>query len=157
MAFNGTYSDIHYVKCGVLQGSILRPLLFNLYMNDICSASKLLFTLLYADDPCVLLGRKYLNDLIAVLNVELISLSTWLESNKLPPTTQKTFFVVFHRARLKTANCNDLVIDNASITRVNSAKYFGIIINVTGKFNWIEHIEPYPADRMNKQFRHILY
>ena len=46
--------------------------------------------------------------------------------------------MVFHRARLKTANCNDLVIDNASITRVNSAKYLGIIIDV--KFNWIEHI-----------------
>ena len=45
----------------------------------------------------------------------------------------------FHRARLKIANCNDLVIDNASITRVNSAKYLGIIIDV--KFNWIEHIK----------------
>ena len=46
--------------------------------------------------------------------------------------------MVFHRARLKSANCNDLVIDNDSITRVYSAKYLGIIIDV--KFNWIEHI-----------------
>ena len=46
--------------------------------------------------------------------------------------------MVFHRARLKSVNCNDLVIDNASITRVYSAKYLGIIIDV--KFNWIEHI-----------------
>ena len=138
VAFNGTNSDTHYVKCGVPQGSILGPLLFILYMNDICSVSKLLFTLLYADDTCVLLSGKDLNDLIAVLNVELISLSVWLKSNKLSLNTQKTFFMVFHRARLKTANCNDLVIDNASITRVNSAKYLGIIIDV--KFNWIEHI-----------------
>ena len=138
VAFNGTNSDTHYVKCGVPQGSILGPLLFILYMNDICSVSKLLFTLLYADDTCVLLSGKDLNDLIAVLNVELISLSVWLKSNKLSLNTQKTFFMVFHRARLKTANCNDLVIDNASITRVNSAKYLGIIMDV--KFNWIEHI-----------------
>ena len=138
VAFNGTNSDTHYVKCGVPQGSILGPLLFILYMNDICSVSKLLFTLLYADDTCVLLSGKDLDDLIAVLNVELISLSVWLKSNKLSLNTQKTFFMVFHRARLKTANCNDLVIDNASITRVNSAKYLGIIIDV--KFNWIEHI-----------------
>ena len=55
VAFNGTNSDVHYVKCGVPQGSILGPLLFILYMNDICSVSKLLFTLLYADDTCVLL------------------------------------------------------------------------------------------------------
>ena len=107
-------------------------------MNDICSVSKLLFTLLYADDTCALLSGKDLNDLIAVLNVELISLSVWLKSNKLSLNTQKTFFMVFHITRLKTANCNDLVIDNASITRVNSAKYLGIIIDV--KFNWIEHI-----------------
>ena len=138
VAFNGTNSDIHYVKCGVPQGSILGPLLFILYMNDICSVSKLLFTLLYADDTCVMLSGKDLNDLIAVLNVELISLCDWLKSNKLSLNTQKTFFMVFHRARLKSVNCNDLVIDNASITRVYSAKYLGIIIDV--KFNWIVHI-----------------
>ena len=133
VAFNGTNSDTHYFKCGVPQGSILGPILFILYMNDICSVSILLFILLYADDTCVLLSGKDLNDLIAVLNVELISLSVWLKSNKLSLNIQKTFFMVFHRARLKTANCNDLVIDNASITRVNSAKYLGIIIEV--KFN----------------------
>ena len=138
VAFNGTNSDIHYVKSGVPQGSIFGPLLFILYMNDICSVSKLLFTFLYADDTCVMLSGKDLNDLIAVLNVELISLCDWLKSNKLSLNTQKTFFMVFHRARLKSANCNDLVIDNASITRVYSAKYLGIIIDV--KFNWIEHI-----------------
>ena len=100
VAFKGTNSDTHYVKCGVPQGSILGPLLFILYMNDICSVSKLLFTLLYADDICVLLSGKDLNDLIAVLNVELISLSVWLKSNKLSLNTQKTFFMVFHRAKL---------------------------------------------------------
>ena len=90
---------------------------------------------MYADDTCVMLSGKDLNDLIAVLNVELISLCDWLKSNKLSLNTQKTFFMVFHRARLKSANCNDLIIDNASITRVYSAKYLGIIIDV--KFNWI--------------------
>ena len=69
-----TNSDIHYVKSGVLKGSILGHLLINLYMNNICSVYKLLFTLLYADDTCVLLSGIDLNDLIAVANVELISL-----------------------------------------------------------------------------------
>ena len=92
-------------------------------MNDICGVLKLLFTLFYADDTCVLLSGKYLNDLIAVLNIELISLSAWLKSNKLSLDTQKTFFVVIHRTRLESVNCNDLIIDNFSITRVNSANY----------------------------------
>ena len=135
VAFNGTNSDNNVVFPKVLS---LGHFYFFLYLNDICSVSKLLFTLLYADDTCVMLSGKDLNDLIAVLNVELISLSDWLKSNKLSLNTQKTFFMVFHRARLKSANCNDLVIDNASIARVYSAKYLGIIIDV--KFNWIEHI-----------------
>ena len=58
VAFNGTNSDIHYVKCGVPQGSILGPIVFILCINDICSVSKLLLTLLYADDTCVLLSGK---------------------------------------------------------------------------------------------------
>ena len=64
VAFNGTNSDTHYVKCGVSQGSIIGPLLFILYINDIYSASKVLFTLLYADDTCVLLNGKDLNEFL---------------------------------------------------------------------------------------------
>ena len=120
-----------YTECYINISSVSK-LLFTF------SVSKLLFTLLYADDTCVMLNGKDLNDLIAVLNVELISLCDWLKSNKLSLNTQKTFFMVFHRARLKSANCNDLVIDNASINRVYTAKYLGIIFDV--KFNWIEHI-----------------
>ena len=48
-------------------------------MNDICNVSKLLFTILYADDTCVLLDSKNLNDLIIMLNAELESLSIWLK------------------------------------------------------------------------------
>ena len=74
---------------------ILGPLLFILYMNDICSVSKLLFTLLYEDDTCVLFSGIDLNNLVAVLNVELIYLSAWLfeclVANKLSLNTQKTF------------------------------------------------------------------
>ena len=117
VAFNGTNSDIHYVKCGVPQGFILEPLLFILYINDNCSVSKLVFTFLYADDTCVLLSGKDLNDLIAIviLNVELISLSAWLKSKKISFNTQKLFswFSTELQCRLKSANCNDLVIDNA--------------------------------------------
>ena len=80
-----------------------------------------------------MLSENDLNDLIAVLNVELISLSDWLKSSKLSLDTHTTFLMVFHRARLKIENCNDLVIVNDSITRVNSAKYLGIILDV--KFN----------------------
>ena len=69
-------------------------------MNDICSVSKLLFTILYADDTCVLLNGKDLNDLIAALNGELISLNAWLKSNKLSLNTQN-FFHGFPQSYIK--------------------------------------------------------
>ena len=69
-------------------------------MNDICNVSKLLFTILYADDTCVLVSGKDLTKLIMVINAELKSLSAWFRSNKLTVNTQKKF-MIFHRSRIK--------------------------------------------------------
>ena len=91
VVYDGIKSDIYNVTCGAPQGSILGPLLFILNMNDICNVSELLFTILYADDTCVLLSGKDLTKLIMVINAELKSLSAWFRSNKLTVNTQKTF------------------------------------------------------------------
>ena len=83
VVFDGVQSETHRVDCGVPQGSILGPLLFILNMNDICNVSKLMFTILYADDTCVLLRGTDLSKLIKLINSELNLLSTWFKSNKL--------------------------------------------------------------------------
>ena len=57
-------SEINSVKCGVPQGSILDPLLLIIYMNDLFNVSEFLFTILYADDTCVLMNGKHLEDLV---------------------------------------------------------------------------------------------
>ena len=74
--YDDMQSETHHVKCGVPQGSIMGPLLFIIYMNDICNVSKFLYTILYADDTCVLLNGKDLNNLIQSMNTELELLST---------------------------------------------------------------------------------
>ena len=73
--YDDMQSETHHVKCGVPQGSIMGPLLFIIYMNDICNVSKFLYTIVYADDTCVLLNGKDLNNLIQSMNTESIGLT----------------------------------------------------------------------------------
>ena len=116
--YDDMQSEIHHIKCGMPQGSIMGPLLFIIYMNDICNASKFLYTILYADDTCVLLNRKYLNNFIQSMNTELDLLSTWLKSNNLSLNTHKTFFKLFPRARMKTNNPVNIIVDKCVLNKV---------------------------------------
>lgn len=54
--FSGNRSDYMNIDCGVPQGSVLGPKLFNLYINDICDVSKSLQFVLFADDNFFLFG-----------------------------------------------------------------------------------------------------
>ena len=57
--------------CGVTQGSILGPLLFIIYMNDLFNVSEFLVTILYSDDTCVLINGKHLDYLVTRMQKEL--------------------------------------------------------------------------------------
>ena len=63
-------SDTKQIKCGVPQGSILGPILFLIYMNDIMNVSNIVYTILYADDTSVVLSGNDLSDLIKLLHTE---------------------------------------------------------------------------------------
>ena len=133
-------SEVKEVKCGVPQGSILGPLLFIITMNDICNVSDLLFAIMYEDDTCLLINGNDLHTLIKQLNSELQFLFDWFKSNKLSLNTKKTFYMIFHRARLKNTDQRimDVIMDHSTPTKVVSFKYLGVIVD--HKLNWIDHI-----------------
>ena len=75
VSYNSTLSSSESVKCGVPQGSILGPLLFIIYMNDICHTSKLLNFILFADDTTIFYSNSNLDTLSLNLKKCAIGLS----------------------------------------------------------------------------------
>ena len=137
VVYDSKQSKTQTVQCGVPQGSILGPLLFIIYMNDICNASELLFSILYADDTSVQISGNDITDLVSSMNAELELLSRWFKANKLCLNAQKTFYLVFHRARIKDHELS-IQIDGSTLNRSRNIKYLGVIID--HKLNWCEHI-----------------
>ena len=83
VTFNGLNSDLLPVECGVPQGSILGPLLFLLYVNDLSNTSSLLSFVLFADDTNIFCSHTKLESLVNILNNELSKVSNWFKCNKL--------------------------------------------------------------------------
>ena len=89
-------SDKAIITCGVPQGSILGPLLFLLYVNDIHKCSNKLRFYLFADDTNILYADKNVKALEITINIELQKFYVWLTANKLTLNIKKLKFLLFH-------------------------------------------------------------
>ena len=87
--YNGCYSDFLPITCGVPQGSVLGPLLFLLYINDIHRCSTLLKFILFADDTTILFSAKTVHEMCLTVNRELIHVADWFMDNKLSVNIKK--------------------------------------------------------------------
>ena len=83
------------INCGVPQGSILGPLLFLLYVNDLPNVSETLHSILFADDTSLFVQGKDLNELETNINNEMYKLVLWLNANRLSLNVAKTHFMIF--------------------------------------------------------------
>ena len=139
VSFNNKRSKTYSISCGVPQGSILGPLLFLLYVNDIAQVSSILFPIMYADDTNLFLQGKCLNTLIEKMNLELQKIVEWLKCNKLSLNIDKTHYSIFRSIRKCPVTTNHLKINNENLKHVKDTKFVGVIIDE--HLNWASHIK----------------
>ena len=94
VSYNSHESQLEDIVCGVPQGSILGPLLFILYVNDITYTSNVLDFILFDDDTTILYSHENIESKIDVLNVELKEVSNWFKTNKLSVNANKTNYII---------------------------------------------------------------
>ena len=129
-------SKSRIITTGVLQGSILGPTLFLIYINDLVDVLNHLDPILYADDTNLFFEAKDLNDHIDKVNEELKNVAGWCVKNKLTINLEKTNYIVMknHQNR-KILTPKTIKLFDKAIEQVNDAKFLGIVIdqNLTGE------------------------
>ena len=99
VSVNGFNSDYKTVKYGVPQGSVLGPLLFLIFINDLNIAIKNSETFHFADDTCLLNIKDSVKKINKVVNKDLKFLTQWLHANKIPHNVAKTEIIIFRRKK----------------------------------------------------------
>ena len=118
---NGVSSLLENINIGVPQGSVLEPILFLIYINDIVDCSNFNATL-YADDSVLTLAHKNINTLQSNLNIEIPKINSWLIANQLSLHVNKTKFLYFGKSKQKL----EINIQHSKINQTDSIKYVGV-------------------------------
>ena len=134
-------SQLLEIKTGVPQGSILGPLLFIIYINDISQSSDKFDFIAYADDTTLSTTLNKFSEsedmnISDLINLKLYKINEWLEINKLSLNAKKSRFMIFHMPN-KHITLPILKISNTHIVKVNEFNFLGLTLDT--KLDWKRH------------------
>ena len=137
------------METGVPQGSILGPLLFVLFINDLPQTVTNCTTLMYADDTVLYYSAKTVSEIEHTINSEFESISTWIRNNSLFLHHGKTECVLFGTpSKLANISTFTISLDGNPIKQVSEFTYLGVIMNKS--LSWTSHIS-YISERAAKR------
>ena len=159
VSINGYKSNLTDVKCGVPQGSILGPLLFLIYINDLHVGIEYSEVHQFANDANLLNFNGCVKSITKQVNYDLKDFSHWLKANKISLNVGKTELVVFTSSK-KQLHCDlKIKLNGKKLYETDSVKYLGIEIDK--RLIWKQQIN-HIAFKLNKanvilsKLRHVL-
>ena len=140
------------IDFGVPQGSILGPLLFLIFINDLPEATNF-FIRLFADDTFLCSQNNDILRLENEVNFELQKVYVWLASNKLTLNIKKSKFMFFSNKKKVNHEMN-IKINGNKLEKCDNYKYLGVIFD--NNLSWQPHIE-YICGKISKACRFYGY
>ena len=137
VSYKNVNSDIKQMLFGVPQGSVLGPLLFIIYTNDLPHAMPSSKCILYADDTTIFNSSNNLTELYDNMKADLAIASDWLHANKLTLNVSKTNYILFTRDK-PPVTVPIIKLGDEQINRVTHLKFLGI--HIDHRLEWNEHI-----------------
>jgi hypothetical protein len=137
---NDHLSHPQEMVCGIPQGSILGPLLFLIYVNDLPNCLKHTRCNMFADDTQINTSSNNIDSIANILNEDLINVSDWMKANKLSLNASKTEYMVIgsHKRLHQTQSDPPITLGDNQIKRVKVTKSLGLMIDET--LTWDEQV-----------------
>ena len=140
---NQTNSAKHFISAGVPQGSVLRPILFNIYLNDIPKNANTHLAL-FADDTAIYASSWKIKQAAHYVNLHLHEILEYLDNWKLKINADKTVNIYFSTKRIK--NPDPILVNGHPVPWAKQAKYLGLWLDRS--FTWLPTIK----DRIAKTY-----
>ena len=135
VSIHNSNSSLSNITCGVPQGSILGPILFLIYINDLNNVSKKLRSIMFADDTNLFMTGKSITEIETEMNFELDLLVEWFRTNLLSLNITKTNYIIFSKKRTLSAN---ILMGNTTLVQLSDTKFLGVILS--SDLSWSKHI-----------------